>query len=133
DFDRSDCSLGAAEESADQTVAVLGDSHARSWLPMLDEVGKQNNWNIQGYTKSGCPPMPLTNAAPGDNSAESRNAEACHTFNQRSSEELIKNPEIDAIAVAAAPTDRDFYDESGDSSDQVLTDALDSMWQEWED
>src|SRR5699024_7436564 len=51
DFDRSDCSLGADPDEADVTIAVFGSSHARMWLPLFDEVGKQNNWNIQGYTK----------------------------------------------------------------------------------
>lgn len=133
DFDRSNCSLGASEASAEHEIAIIGDSHARSWLPMLDEAGRNNNWNIQGYTKSGCPPMPLSNAEPGDDSAESRDAEACHDFNEQSSEELMDDPEIDAIVVAASPTDRDFYNESGDSSDAVLTDALDNRWNEWED
>src|SRR5699024_4312356 len=36
DFDRSGCSLGVPEDSADFKIAVIGDSHARSWRPLLD-------------------------------------------------------------------------------------------------
>lgn len=132
DFDRSECSLGASQQSAHYTIAVLGDSHARSWLPMLDEVGKQNNWNIQGYTKSGCPPMPLTTSSPEGERSETRDSDACHDFNIESSDTFKDSEEIDGVVVAAAPTDRAFYDDSGSSSDQILTDSLDSMWQEWE-
>lgn len=133
DFNREDCNLGVSEESAERTIAVLGDSHARSWLPMLDEVGQRNNWNIQGYTKSGCPPMPLTTASPDGDGAETRDSDACHEFNMESAKEFKEDEAIDAIVVAAAPTDREFYDESGASSDQILTDALNDMWQDWED
>src|SRR5699024_5888945 len=70
DFDRSDCSLGANPEEADLTIAVFGSSHARMWLPMFDEMGKAQNWNIQGYTKSACSPVPLEKTSPSASGAE---------------------------------------------------------------
>lgn len=133
DFDRAGCSLGASPDEADYTLAILGDSHARAWLPMLDDVGKQNNWNIQGYTKSGCTPVPLSSAEPDADQASKEESDACEEFILDSSEEFQRDDNIDAVVTAASPTDRDFYDESGSSSDEVAANALNTMWQEWDD
>lgn len=133
DFDRSDCSLGASEKAADYTLAILGDSHARAWLPMLDDIGKRNNWNIQGYTKSACTPVPLSNAAPDTDQAGEEESDACEDFILDSSEEFQESDDIDAVITAASPADKSFYDETGESSDKIAIDALNTMWQEWED
>src|SRR5699024_2769204 len=113
--------------------AVMGDSHARAWLPMLDDIGKQNNWNIQGYTKSGCTPVPLSSAEPDADQASKDESEACEDFILDSSEEFQRDDSIDAVITAASPTDRDFYDASGNSSDEIAAEALNAMWQEWDD
>lgn len=127
------CSIGAPEDSADFTIAVIGDSHARAWLPMMEEIGTENNWNIQGYTKSGCTPVPLSGTDPDSDQAQQEEADACEDFIDKASEEFQSNEDIDAIIMAASPTDRDFYDESGESSDEIAKDALNEMWQSWED
>lgn len=133
DFDRTGCSLGASEESAELTIAVIGDSHARAWLPMFDELGQENNWNIQGYTKSGCTPVPLSTAPPETDQAGQETSEACEEFVLNSSEEFQNDDTIDVVVTAASPTDRDFYDDNGESSDALAMDALNEMWQQWED
>jgi len=133
DKETKGCSIGAPEESAEYTIAVIGDSHARAWLPLFEEIGEENNWNIQGYTKSGCTPVPLSGAEPDSDQAQQEEADACEDFIDRASEEFQSNDDIDAIITAASPTDRDFYDESGETSDQIASEALNDMWQEWED
>lgn len=132
DFDRSDCSLGAPEESADLKIAVLGDSHARAWLPLFDEIGKQNNWNVQGYTKSGCTPVPLSSVSPGSDQASRDAATACEDFVMESSQAFQDDPNLDLIVTAASPTDRDFYTSSGESSEEHTTTALQEMWSQWD-
>lgn len=131
DFDRAGCSLGAPEETAEHTIAILGDSHARAWLPMLDDIGKQNDWNIQGYTKSACTPVPLSSASPDADQATREDSDACEEFIIDSSKEFEEDETIDAVVTAASPTDKSFYDESGSSSDEIAIDALDTMWQSW--
>ena len=133
DFDRSNCSLGAPEDSADLKVAVIGDSHARAWLPLFDELGKENNWNIQGYTKSGCTPVPLSSAAPETSGSGRDAADACAEFVTDSSEEFQQDADLDVIVTAASPTDRSFYDEDGKSSEAIASQAVADMWATWED
>lgn len=131
DFDRSGCSLGAPQNSADLQVAVIGDSHARAWLPLFDELGKENNWNIQGYTKSGCTPVPLSSAAPGTGGSGRESADACAEFVVKSSEKFQNDDDLDVIVTAASPTDKTFYDEDGNSSDAVAMESLANMWTAW--
>ena len=133
DFDRAGCSIGASEESADLTIAILGDSHARAWLPMFDDLGKEQNWNIQGYTKSGCTPVPLSSADPDADQAGQDASDACEEFVKDSSQEFQSSDDIDVVVTAASPTDREFYNESGNTSEQIAMDALTEMWQEWSD
>ncbi|MFD6814932.1 acyltransferase family protein [Enteractinococcus coprophilus] len=130
-FDRSGCSLGAPEDSAALKIAVIGDSHARAWLPLFDELGRENNWNIQGYTKSGCTPVPLSSAAPGTSGAGRDSADACAEFVVNSSEDFQHDAELDLIVTAAAATDRDFYGADGESSESITTQAVADMWSAW--
>src|SRR5699024_561132 len=119
DFDRAGCSIGASEESADLTIAILGDSHARAWLPMFDDIGKKQNSNIQGYTKSGCTPVPLSSADPDADQAGQDASDACEEFVKDSSQEFQSSNDIDVVVTAASPTDREFYNESGNTSEQI--------------
>ncbi len=126
------CSLGASEESADLKIAMIGDSHARAWLPMIDEIGKENNWNVQGYTKSGCTPVPLSSSTPDEDQASQDRSEACVEFVEDSSEEFQQS-DIDVVVTAASPIDREFYNDAGETSESIAIEALNEMWQSWED
>src|SRR5699024_5678077 len=95
--------------------------------------GKQNNWNIQGYTKSGCTPVPLSSASPDADQAGQDVSDACEEFIEESSEEFQTNDDIDVAITAASPTDKDFYDESGNTSDKLAMNELTDMWQDWND
>ncbi|WP_343957768.1 acyltransferase family protein, partial [Yaniella flava] len=134
DFDRSDCSLGADPDTSDYTIAIFGSSHARMWLPMLDKVGRENNWNIQGYTKSACSPVPLPKASPESTGEELETAQGCDDFVFETAEELKNDPEIDVIATASLGGSETHYMEDGDpaSTDEKI-EAIDTMWQEWHD
>jgi len=132
DFDRSDCSLGADPEDADLTIAVFGSSHARMWLPMFDEIGEAQNWNIQGYTKSACSPVPLAKASPDSKGAEREDAQACDEFVVDTAEELKNDPDIDVIVTASlGSTEGHFMEDGSSASDQDKISAIDNMWQEW--
>jgi peptidoglycan/LPS O-acetylase OafA/YrhL len=41
---------------ADGVKAVLfGDSHAQQWLPVLQTIARENNWQLNQFTKAACP------------------------------------------------------------------------------
>lgn len=134
DFDRSGCSLGAAPEDAELTIAIFGSSHARMWLPMLDEVGRQHNWNIQGYTKSACSPVPLSKTQPNDSGAEREDNQACDDFVLETAEEISNDPNIDVVATASLGGGGTYFKADGAvASDQEKIESIDTMWQDWID
>ena len=42
--------------SSDTTVVLFGDSHAMQWFPALEELAKERDWRLLGFSKSACPP-----------------------------------------------------------------------------
>ncbi len=52
------CAFGDLE--ARSTVALVGDSHARHWLPALDAVAADRGWRLLSLTKSACTPFDVT-------------------------------------------------------------------------
>ena len=57
------CTYG--DKRASKTVLLFGDSHAASWLPALDTLGKSEHWRILNLTKSACPIPSVTVAVRG--------------------------------------------------------------------
>jgi lysophospholipase L1-like esterase len=49
----------AGDPLGNSTVALLGDSKAAQWFPALDMVAAERRWQLQAYTKAGCPPIPI--------------------------------------------------------------------------
>jgi peptidoglycan/LPS O-acetylase OafA/YrhL len=46
------CQLGDPEGT--QTIALVGDSHAASWVPALEAIALRQHWKLVTYTKSSC-------------------------------------------------------------------------------
>jgi peptidoglycan/LPS O-acetylase OafA/YrhL len=53
DIELIECTFG--DLNSDITIVVMGDSKAQQWVPILDDIGKKNNWKITTLLKSGCP------------------------------------------------------------------------------
>jgi hypothetical protein len=51
----SPCAFGVAPEQAEETVALIGDSHAAHWRAAIDEVMAAKHWTGVSMTKAGCP------------------------------------------------------------------------------
>jgi peptidoglycan/LPS O-acetylase OafA/YrhL len=48
------CTFG--DPNAVRTIAVMGDSHANSWIPAYEQFGKTNHWKVIEFAKAACPP-----------------------------------------------------------------------------
>jgi hypothetical protein len=44
------------DRAGSHTLVLLGDSHARMWLPAFDAIGKRLHWKVVLLAKSSCPP-----------------------------------------------------------------------------
>lgn len=50
-----ECIFG--DPNGSTTILLLGDSHARHWLPALARAGEENGWRVISMTKSACSPI----------------------------------------------------------------------------
>jgi hypothetical protein len=49
----------AGDLIGNSTVALLGDSKAAQWFHALEMVAAERRFQLQAYTKAGCPPIPI--------------------------------------------------------------------------
>ena len=102
------------------------------WLPLFDKVGKEQNWNIQGYAKSACSPVPLSRAKPDAAGADREAAEGCTEFVMETAKELAEDPDIDIIATASLANTESFYlEDETQASDAAIVESIGSMWESW--
>lgn len=126
------CELGAPVEESTRTAAIIGDSHARMWLPLLDDFGKAHGWTIKTYTKSGCTPLDLSRTEE-TGTAASEETQACTDFVTDSAQEIAEDESIDVVFTAASRVNRTYYDDSGNSGAEVTDQGFDDLWQRWAD
>jgi SGNH domain (fused to AT3 domains) len=51
----SPCAFGVPPDQAEETIALIGDSHAAHWRAAIDAVVKAKHWTGISMTKAGCP------------------------------------------------------------------------------
>ena len=51
----SQCGFGEPEDTADATIALIGDSHATHWRGAIDYAAQKEHWHGVSMTRSGCP------------------------------------------------------------------------------
>ncbi len=56
--DRPLCERGDTEGT--KTIVLVGDSHARQWIPALDELGKRYGYSAYFLVRAGCPGSDVT-------------------------------------------------------------------------
>ena len=95
--DRQDplvCGSGVLPEQASQTVALVGDSHAKHWRAALNVVAKTRGWRLKSLTLTGCP----LSAAPR-NLPEPEKSE-CAKWNQDVQAWFQAHPEVSTVFVS---------------------------------
>lgn len=130
--DPQPCSLGVDEADAVQQVAIFGDSHARSWLPMVDEVAQEHGWAVTGYIKPACSPIDVGEKEETGTADEVKKAK-CSNFAHHTAKILEDDDELDLIIMSVSPRNEKLTDDSGRSTDQIVDEAYRDMWQRWEE
>lgn len=90
----SACLFG--DPDGDVSVALVGDSHAGSWLPALDALGRERGWKVYVYVKSACTPIDL----PTWNGRLDREYTECERWDGAVRQRLEEAGGVDAVLVA---------------------------------
>jgi hypothetical protein len=103
------------------TIALVGDSHAEHWIPALDDLGLERNWQIDTYLKGGCP-FSAVSRDDGDKGA----AESCAKFNDRVLDTLEKT-HYDVVVTSQA-SGNSFATRKGETDLEASTRGLVAEW-----
>jgi hypothetical protein len=103
---RALCPRGDA--AGTRTVVVIGDSHARAWIPAFDKITADNGWQAYYLVKSQCTAAHVT-VAPIE---ESRPFTECDDFHDWVMQQ-VEALQPDLTVVASSPPVNGVYDRDG--------------------
>jgi len=89
-----DCVVGDPS-GRNGTVALVGDSHAGAFVPMVDELGKRRGWKVVVHTKGSCPSNDAARVLPTETSGE-RQA-SCTAYNEAVDKVVLEDPSISLV------------------------------------
>ena len=119
---RLSCSYG----SGDTRIALVGNSHARHWLPALRKLAKKRDWTIDTYIISTCTATDATQSF--DTGKKSKD---CHAWGQWAQEQT-KGDKYDLVITSerqSAPIEGHSLKDSGPAA----TTGYESYLQRWAD
>ena len=93
------------DEDASRTVIVIGDSHARAWIPAFDEISEDSGWRAYYLVKPQCTAAHVTVAPLGEN----RPFTECDAFQDWVIDQ-VDAIEPDLAVIASSPPVNGVYD-----------------------
>lgn len=91
------CNLGIPETQADQSIALIGDSHSGHWRPGFDLAAKRAKWSVVSLVQSSCDYTSTQRIRAGD-------AAACRSWRLRIPGWLKRHPRIHTAVFAQNST-----------------------------
>ncbi|RCK58648.1 acyltransferase [Microbacterium sorbitolivorans] len=81
------CAFG--DTSAEETIAIIGDSHAAMWIPALDIIGKDHGFKVVPFIKLACAAYPVVQDSDGRDQSE------CDDFRDFTNEQVAElDPDV---------------------------------------
>lgn len=53
----------SGDVGSERTLVMLGDSHARAWIPAIEKAARREGWSVSYFIKLGCPAARVTPSA----------------------------------------------------------------------
>lgn len=88
------CAFGVAAGRAQDTIALVGDSHASHWRAAVEAVAQARDWHGVSLTHSGCPFSKAVAALEGANRGE------CRAWNRAVLRWFRAHPEVHTVFVS---------------------------------
>ena len=82
--------------SSQTTVVLFGDSHAMQWFPALEELAKERDWRLVGFSKSACPPARISVYSTGLR----REYRECEEWRERTIGRILQEENPDLIVTS---------------------------------
>ena len=82
--------------SSETTVVLFGDSHAMQWFPALEELAKERDWRLLGFSKSACPPAEISVYSTGLR----REYRECEEWRERTIGRIVQEENPDLIVTS---------------------------------
>lgn len=109
------CSFGAEDGTQRVNAALIGDSHAGMWFPMLDEIALEAELRVKAYVKSACAPT----LDPGVGYANSStHDEKCRLWREAAIREIAADPAIDVVITSSF--DRNYLGTTDSRGNRVI-------------
>ncbi|WP_404384281.1 hypothetical protein LL946_02060 [Knoellia locipacati] len=93
-----DCVVGDRTDPT-ETVALVGDSHAISFLRMADELGKRRGWKVVVHGKGSCPSSDAVRTLAAETALARRTA--CQTYNRAVDAALLEDRTVTRILASS--------------------------------
>lgn len=116
-WDKTTCTFG--DPNGKTKIALIGDSHADMWLPMLDKIGKRDGISILYLAKSYCPLYALSSDTKMDL------METCQPWTEKAVAELKKEGPFDAVLVGRRSQNLHYqiFGKPNEQQNQQITDS----------
>jgi hypothetical protein len=108
--------------STPRTVALVGDSHAKSLYPALAKAAAARGWSVSTVIRMGCPPNTARFSA---RAGAPTSPEQCRAFAERATQELARIKP--ALIVVTATTDEIDY-----ISEVEAVEGFSDLWGSWQ-
>lgn len=110
----------------DRRILLVGDSHARMYLPVLEPIAKHHGWELQLVWHGDCSPSTASwqSSLPGDQTT------ACEAFRRAIAAHLGEVPADLIVTSSVSPR---YANHETEATQSAIADAFVDMWRAWTD
>jgi peptidoglycan/LPS O-acetylase OafA/YrhL len=121
------CEVG--DPQGTRHYALVGDSHAGHWVPMVDELGRQRHARVTVWTKSSCPSSDARRVVAAE--VGSTRQTGCEAFNDSVDRALLADGSITDVLVSSYTSAYTWASVPGHPLADPARDGFRLRWERW--